>query len=122
MSAAQEHADQAGTPAGVGAAQIQGFVRKVCCPGHGRMAGVRRSDRVLAVDAKAVQQVTHGARHQVEGLRDRRHALTLVRPLLDHLTQGQRNGMWHEQSSLEQVFNHETHGTLFLGFAGANPS
>lgn len=107
MLAVQENADQAGTPGGVLAAKTQGFVLEL--PGYGGgprgTAGVRRSDRSAATNPKAAQQVTHGAGNQPEGLRDGRNAVPLLGPLLDDLTQGKRDRMWHEQSSLQQDFH-----------------
>jgi hypothetical protein len=118
LLAMQENTDQTGAPGGVLAAKTQGFVQEV--PGYqcGPMgtAGVRRSDQVSAANPKAAQQVTHRAGNQAEGLRDGRNALPLFGPLSDYLTQWKRDRMWHEQSSLEQDFNRETHGMLSRDF------
>jgi hypothetical protein len=116
MSATQENADQASTPAGMFAAKTQHFLLEILRGERGRLgeAGVRRSNRVLATYPKAAQQVTHGAGNQAEGRRDGRNALSLFGPLLDDLTQRQRDRMWHEQSSLQEEFNDETHDNLSL--------
>ena len=74
--------------------------------------GVRSGDRVFTENPDAAQQVTYGAGDEAKGLSDRCSALTLFSPLQNNLTQRQRSRMWHEQSSLQEEFHREAHGTL----------
>jgi hypothetical protein len=114
MLAVQVDTNQAGTPGGVLAAKTQGFLlKRTGSSGGGRgTARVTRSDCVSAANPEAAQQVTYGAGSKGERFGDGRNALPLFRPLPDYLTQGKRDRMWHEQSSLEVNSVHEPHGTL----------
>jgi hypothetical protein len=111
MLATQENPDQAGAPGGMLAAKSQHFRLEIP---HGErrclgVTGVRRSDSVLTTNPKAAQQMPHGTGNQAEGRRDGRNAVPLFGPLSDDLTQWQRDRVWHEQSSLQEEFNHQTH-------------
>jgi hypothetical protein len=96
------------------AAQMQGFVHEFAEPERVGIsqAWVRSGDRVFTENPDAAQQVTHGAGDEAKGLSDRCSALTLFGPLQNNLTQRQRSRMWHEQSSLQEEFHREAHGTL----------
>jgi hypothetical protein len=101
--AAQVDEDKASTPGGVLAAQSQRLVKKFLASLRTRLgtAGIRRSNRVRAALDKPSAQVAHGAWYQAESGGDRGNRFAALVPSLDSLTQRQRNGMWHEQSSLQ---------------------
>jgi hypothetical protein len=75
-------------------------------------AWVRSGQRVWPVNAEATHQVTHRAADKTQGTRDGAGTLTVCGLLGNHLTQGHRSRVRHEQSSLENVFNLEAHGTV----------
>jgi hypothetical protein len=103
VQAAQKDEDQAGAPGRVFAAELQRFVAKGgTLLAVGIAVEVRRGERIRTDVAKTLQQMTHRARCEAEGRRNRRRGFALASAALDNLTQGQWGGMRHEQSSLKK--------------------
>jgi hypothetical protein len=110
---AQKDQDQAGAPGRVFAAELQRFVAQAgALLALGIAVGIRRDERVRTGVAQTLQQMTDGARSKAEGRRNRRRGFTPAGAELDDLTQWQRGGMRHEQSSLKKGFPDDIHGTL----------
>jgi hypothetical protein len=123
MAPTQHHTDQAGAPRGMLATQFQGFCDQRTKLPRVRVSPARigRSDRRFAGDANPVQQMTHRAAGQIQRPRDQRSILTLLGSLDNDMTQRQRNGMWHEQSSHPNLFNHDAHDTVSFVTGAAKP-
>jgi hypothetical protein len=124
MLTTQKHAHQARTPTGVLLTQYQGLVHQFPKPRRVRIraAGVGGSNGIVTLQAKAAHQMTHGAWDKSKDLSDRRDALSLFDTLSNKLTQRQRSRMWHEQSSLQQEFHLDAHGTLSFAGRPAKPA
>jgi hypothetical protein len=96
VAVVQDDAQEAGAPAGVLPAQVegglvQGVPRAFLLAGRRSVGGTQRLGvvgRVLAVAAKAAQQVTYRAGGQAQGAGDRRRGLPLAGTPQDGLAQG----------------------------------
>jgi len=92
----QLHAEQAGAPAGVGLPQGQGQLDVLCGRDWPRPAGaVGRGHDLVAGLAKGAQQVTHGARRQVEAGGQRSGVAAALGSGPDGLADRHQGGSWH---------------------------
>ncbi len=99
--ASQHHADQTGTPTGVGAAQVQsrlhkGF-RRLRCRGPTTVIGGHH--RGFSFPTEALNQRADGAWGEAQGHGDGGAVLTVAEAPPDGLADGYRNGTSHGMSS-----------------------
>jgi len=99
--AAQHHAEQARTPTGVGAAQVQDCLHEGVgwSRGRGPTTAIGRQHRVWSLLPEALNQGADGARGQAQGHGDGGAILTVAEALPDGLAYGYRDGTRHGMSS-----------------------
>jgi hypothetical protein len=99
--AAQQHADQPGSPAGMVTAETQGLRAELRGRSGVRSAAVviRGKEGVGAVAAQAPEQVSDGALRKPQGARDGRSSLSALGAVPEGAAERDRNRRWHGRSS-----------------------
>src|SRR5439155_17659210 len=112
------HPDQAGSPGGVLAAQPHGGLHRLGVRGlGGRAVVVIRSDAVAAVALKPLEKTADGGTRQTPGRGDLAGAAALLPEPEPRLTDRDRDGTRHGQTSQEPY--HETNYPLLYRCRGA---